>query len=47
MMLMAELGIPAEKLVPTLNYDGRPLTAEFVRRAVLGALRPAGAAAAG
>jgi 2-oxoglutarate ferredoxin oxidoreductase subunit alpha len=47
MMLMAELGIPAEKLVPALNYDGRPLTADFVRRAVLGALRPAGAVAAG
>jgi len=47
MMLMGELGIPAEKLVPALNYDGRPLTAEFVREAVLGVQRPAGAALAG
>ncbi len=46
MMLMSELGIPAEKLVPTLNYDGRPLTADFVRQAVLGAVRPAPAMAA-
>ena len=41
------LEAPAEKLVPALNYDGRPLTAEFVRQAVLGVERPAGAALAG
>ncbi|HEU5050433.1 MAG TPA: 2-oxoacid:acceptor oxidoreductase subunit alpha [Gemmatimonadales bacterium] len=44
MLLMAELGIPAGKLVPALNYDGRPMTADFVRDAVLGSLRPATAA---
>jgi 2-oxoglutarate ferredoxin oxidoreductase subunit alpha len=47
MLLMAELGVPAAKLVPALSYDGRPMTADFVRQAVLAALRPAGAVAAG
>jgi 2-oxoglutarate ferredoxin oxidoreductase subunit alpha len=47
MLLMAELGVPAAKLVPALSYDGRPMTADFVRQAVLAALRPTGAAAAG
>ena len=30
-LLMTEAGIPGEKLVPILNYDGMPLTAEWVR----------------
>ena len=30
-LLMTEAGIPGEKLVPVLNYDGMPLTAEWVR----------------
>ncbi|HJS47185.1 MAG TPA: 2-oxoacid:acceptor oxidoreductase subunit alpha [Gemmatimonadales bacterium] len=37
MLLMAELGIPAAKLVPALDYDGLPMTAAFVRDAVRGA----------
>jgi 2-oxoglutarate ferredoxin oxidoreductase subunit alpha len=44
-LLMLEAGIPGDKLTPTLNYDGMPLTAEFVRGAVLSALTPAKAAA--
>ena len=37
-LLIAEAEIPAEKLVPVLNYDGMPLTAEFVRQSVLDVL---------
>lgn len=34
-LLIAETDIPATKLVPILNYDGMPLTADFVRKAIL------------
>ncbi len=37
-LLIAEAEIPAHKLVPVLNYDGMPLTAEFVRQSVLDVL---------
>ncbi len=37
-LLIAEPEIPAHKLVPVLNYDGMPLTAEFVRQSVLDVL---------
>ncbi|MCP4386380.1 MAG: 2-oxoacid:acceptor oxidoreductase subunit alpha [Hyphomicrobiales bacterium] len=37
-LLIAEAEVPAEKLVPILNYDGMPLTADFVTTAVLSAL---------
>jgi 2-oxoglutarate ferredoxin oxidoreductase subunit alpha len=46
MLLMGELEIPATKLIPALNYDGMPMTAAFVRKAVLRELQPAKAAAA-
>ncbi len=45
-LLMVEADIPGDKLIATLNYDGTPMTAEFVRGAVLKQLRPAKAAAA-
>ena len=38
-LLMSELEVPAEKLVPVLNYDGMPLTAAFVADSVLSVLR--------
>lgn len=44
-LLILEAGVPAEKLIPVLNYDGMPLTAEFVRKHILDA-RPAAAVAA-
>jgi 2-oxoglutarate/2-oxoacid ferredoxin oxidoreductase subunit alpha len=44
-LLMTEANIPGAKLIPALNYDGMPLTAAFVRGAVLQSLRPAKAAA--
>jgi 2-oxoglutarate ferredoxin oxidoreductase subunit alpha len=34
-LLIAEAGIAAEKLVPVTNYDGMPLTADFVKKAIL------------
>ena len=40
-LLMVEAGVPGEKLVATLNYDGTPMTADFVRTAILAHLRPA------
>jgi 2-oxoglutarate ferredoxin oxidoreductase subunit alpha len=43
--LMTEANVPGNKLVAALNYDGMPLTAAFVRGAVLKTLRPAKAAA--
>jgi 2-oxoglutarate ferredoxin oxidoreductase subunit alpha len=30
-LLMTEAGVPGEKLVPVLSYDGMPLTAEWVK----------------
>ncbi len=34
-LLMVEAEVPGEKLIATLNYDGMPLTADFVRKAIL------------
>ncbi|NOZ33396.1 MAG: 2-oxoacid:acceptor oxidoreductase subunit alpha [Alphaproteobacteria bacterium] len=34
-LLIAEAAIPAHKLIPVLSYDGMPLTADFVRTAIL------------
>jgi 2-oxoglutarate ferredoxin oxidoreductase subunit alpha len=44
-LLMTEANIAGTKLIATLNYDGMPLTAAFVRGAVLKTLRPAQVAA--
>jgi 2-oxoglutarate/2-oxoacid ferredoxin oxidoreductase subunit alpha len=44
-LLIAEGGVPGSKLIAANCYDGMPLTAAFVRGAVLGQLRPAQAAA--
>jgi 2-oxoglutarate ferredoxin oxidoreductase subunit alpha len=44
-LLMTEANIPGTKLIPALNYDGMPMTAAFVRSAVLKELRPAQVAA--
>ena len=45
-LLMVEAGIAGEKLIATLNYDGMPLTASFVHRAISHHLAPAKAEAA-
>lgn len=45
-LMILETGVPAEKLVPVLGYDGMPLTAEFVRQKILETVRSAAAAAA-
>jgi len=45
-LLVMEAGIAPEKLIPVLNYDGMPMTAAFVRTAILKHLRPAKAEAA-
>jgi 2-oxoglutarate ferredoxin oxidoreductase subunit alpha len=37
-LLITEAGIPAEKLVPVLNYDGMPLCAAFVRERIQSAI---------
>jgi 2-oxoglutarate ferredoxin oxidoreductase subunit alpha len=44
-LLMTEANVAGEKLIPALNYDGMPMTAAFVRGAVLKQLRPAQQAA--
>ncbi len=44
-LLMTEANVPGTKLIPALNYDGMPMTATFVRGAVLKELRPAQVAA--
>jgi 2-oxoglutarate/2-oxoacid ferredoxin oxidoreductase subunit alpha len=44
-LLMTEANVPGTKLIPTLNYDGMPMTAAFVRGAVLKELHPAKQAA--
>jgi 2-oxoglutarate ferredoxin oxidoreductase subunit alpha len=44
-LLMTEANVPGTKLIPALNYDGMPLTAAFVRGAVLKELHPARQAA--
>ncbi len=33
-LLLSELGCPAEKLIPSISFDGMPMTAEFVRETV-------------
>lgn len=38
-LLMVEANVPGEKLIPALSYDGTPMTAAFVRGAVLDRLR--------
>ena len=45
-LLAMEAEVPAEKLIATLNYDGMPMTASFVRGAILKKLAPAKAEAA-
>jgi 2-oxoglutarate ferredoxin oxidoreductase subunit alpha len=45
-LLMAEAEVPMDKLIPALNYDGTPMTAEFVRQLVRRHLQPAKAEAA-
>jgi 2-oxoglutarate/2-oxoacid ferredoxin oxidoreductase subunit alpha len=45
-LLMMESGIAGEKLIACLNYDGMPLTADFVHKTILKQLRPAKAEAA-
>lgn len=44
-LLILEAGIAAEKLIPVLNYDGMPLTAEFLRKRLVKA-HPTAAVAA-
>jgi 2-oxoglutarate ferredoxin oxidoreductase subunit alpha len=44
-LLMTEANIPGDKLIATLNYDGMPMTASFVRGAILNRINPAKAAA--
>jgi 2-oxoglutarate/2-oxoacid ferredoxin oxidoreductase subunit alpha len=45
-LLMTEADVPGTKLIATLSYDGMPMTAAFVRKAVLARLHPEKAAAA-
>jgi 2-oxoglutarate/2-oxoacid ferredoxin oxidoreductase subunit alpha len=45
-LLVTEGRVPGEKLIPALSYDGLPMTADFVRSAVLHHVMPAQAAAA-
>jgi 2-oxoglutarate ferredoxin oxidoreductase subunit alpha len=45
-LLMVEANVAGEKLIPALSYDGRPLTAAFVRNAILDAVAPVKADAA-
>ncbi len=40
-LLMVEADIPGDKLIATLSYDGMPLTAQFVHKAVAQHLAPA------
>jgi 2-oxoglutarate ferredoxin oxidoreductase subunit alpha len=44
-LLMTEADVPGAKLIPALNYDGMPMTAAFVRGAVLKEMKPAQVAA--
>jgi 2-oxoglutarate ferredoxin oxidoreductase subunit alpha len=45
-LLMVEAEVPLDKLISALNYDGTPMTAEFVRQTVRRHLQPAKAEAA-
>ncbi len=40
-LLMIELGVPAEKLIPVLNYDGMPITADAIVSRIAAATAPA------
>ena len=40
-LLMVEADIPGEKLIATLSYDGMPLTAQFVQKAIAKHIAPA------
>ncbi len=44
-LLMTEANVPGDKLIATLNYDGTPMTAAFVRDSVAKVLAPKKAAA--
>jgi 2-oxoglutarate ferredoxin oxidoreductase subunit alpha len=44
-LLMTEAEIPSSKLIAANNYDGMPMTADFVRGVIMRQLRPAQAAA--
>ncbi len=44
--LMIELGISPDKLISILNYDGLPITADFIQRSVKKVLAPGKAVAA-
>jgi 2-oxoglutarate ferredoxin oxidoreductase subunit alpha len=44
-LLMTEADVPGTKLIPALSYDGMPMTAAFVRGAVLKELKPTKVAA--
>ncbi|MFM9941707.1 MAG: 2-oxoacid:acceptor oxidoreductase subunit alpha [Hyphomicrobiaceae bacterium] len=39
-LLMVEAEVPGQKLIPALDYNGTPMTAEFVRQSVLKQMRP-------
>jgi 2-oxoglutarate ferredoxin oxidoreductase subunit alpha len=45
-LLMTEADVPGDKLIATLNYDGYPLTADFVASSIQKHIAPAKAAAA-
>ena len=45
-LLMVEADVPGTKLIRALNYDGTPMTANFVQQIVLKHLRPAKSQAA-
>ncbi len=45
-LLMVEANVPGEKLIATLNYDGTPLAATWLRNTLLKTLAPAKAEAA-
>ena len=44
-LLMLEAGVNGDKLIATLNFDGMPLTAEFVRGAIRASIGPVKVAA--
>lgn len=44
-LLMTEAGVPGDKLIAALSYDGMPTTAAFVHGTIMNRLRPAKAAA--
>jgi 2-oxoglutarate ferredoxin oxidoreductase subunit alpha len=40
-LLMAENDVPPQKMIPVLNYDGMPITAQQILRKIRGYLHPA------